>query len=276
MSYNYVEIGEIIKKKRLELGRDLPALAEETKIFEKYLIAIESGDLREFPSMVYYKLFAGSYAKELGLDPDTLFTPEVETEESPAPSGTPNNKEAAPATISMNASIETKKSGLRNLVWVLIIIILGGAATTYILIKGKESQETSQASVPGPTVTKTEEEEGIPAFDTMAIDSTLAGNLPVQTMRLNILVKETCWMVVVADGDTVIFGNLNPGSSHDFRAINYFDLSAGNPRGLEIRLNDTLLRPLSSHGLPFKSLQINRDNAHSFYLLPEDSTHAGD
>lgn len=276
MSNNYVEIGETLRKKRIELGRDVPGMAEETKIFEKYLEAIENGDLREFPSLVYYKLFAGSYAKELGLDPESLFAQEAEFEESIRTNGIPANNSPSPDVSAADNRTGGKKSKFKNIFWFLGIVLLGGVAIAIILIKGRDSQELKQPPVNEPAVAQQEEDEAIPAFDTMAIDSGLLGNLPVQGMRLNITVKETCWMVVVADGDTLVFGNLNPGTSHDFRAINGFNISAGNPHGLEIRLNDTLLRPLSSGGLPVKDLQINRDNARGFYLLPEDSAHAGD
>ena len=276
MSNNFVEIGETLRKKRIELGRDLPSVAEETKIFEKYLDAIENGESKEFPSLVYYKLFACSYAKELGLDPDALFAQETEPEESIKANDIPANNLPSPVAIATHNQTEEEKSKLKNIFWFLSIVLLGGAAIAIRLIKGKDSQELNQPPVNEPAVTQQEEDEAIPAFDTMAIDSGLSGNLPVQGMRLNITVRETCWMVVVADGDTLVFGNLSPGTSHDFRAINRFNISAGNPHGLEIKLNDTLLKPLSSGGLPVKNLQINRDNARAFYLLPEDSSHAGD
>ncbi len=277
MTYNYVEIGEIFRKRRTELGRDLPGMAEETKISEKYLEAIENGGLGEFPSIIYYKLFASSYAKELGLDPEVLFAQQNDLEEpAKAPDAPVSNSDASSLLNNQNVPTVEKRTRYKAILWPIIIIALGVIAVAIILIKGKTPQELQQPTATGPTVTQREEEEGIPAFDTMAIDSELSANLPVRGMRLNITAKETCWMVVVADGDTLVFGNLNPGASHDFRAINSFNISAGNPRGIELRLNDTLMKPLSSGGLPVKNLQISRENARSFYLLPEDSAHAGD
>jgi transcriptional regulator with XRE-family HTH domain len=275
MIYNYKEIGEIIRKKRMDLGRDIASMADETKISEKYLAAVEEGQIQEFPSLVYYSLFARSYAKELGLDSEKLFADEALPEEAPE---TFNNSSQSPSNGVEEKKIAypSRKPTTKSFLWFLFIVVAAAAVIAIILIKGKTPQETSQAAPELPaTAEETNGEENIPAFDTMALDS-LADVLPVRGIRLNVIVKETCWMVVVADGDTVVFGNLDPGSSHDFKAINSFRLSAGNPGGLEMRLNDTLMKPLSSGNLPVKNILINKENAGSFYAIPKDSSHAGD
>jgi transcriptional regulator with XRE-family HTH domain len=277
MAPNYKEIGEVLRQKRLELGKDVAAMAGETKILEKYIEALENGEIKEFPAQIYYGLFARSYAKELGLDGDSLFEKYQEVEETP--------KIAAGTTESISPfPIEGKKPqtqglriGLKTFLSFAAIIILAASVILFILIKGKTpEEETTPTEQPPAVTTQIEVDEGIPAYDTMAIESVMANNMAIQPLRLRIDVRADCWMELVSDGDTVIYDILKAGSSHEFKAINNYIISAGNPAGLELRMNDTLLTPLSRGGLPIKGFQITRDNAKGLYLIPGDSAHDGD
>ena len=66
------EIGKIIKERREEKKISLEDAHKFTKIQEKYLIAIEEGDISAFFAEVYYRSFVRSYANYLGLDPEEL------------------------------------------------------------------------------------------------------------------------------------------------------------------------------------------------------------
>ncbi len=66
------EIGNILKEAREKKGLSLSDAHEAIKIQEKYLAAIESGDIDALPAEIYYKTFMKSYAKYLGLDPEIL------------------------------------------------------------------------------------------------------------------------------------------------------------------------------------------------------------
>ncbi|MDR1195541.1 MAG: DUF4115 domain-containing protein [Endomicrobium sp.] len=62
------ELGKILRDKRDELGLDLEKAHKATKIQEKYILAIETGDETAFTVEIYYKSFVKSYAKFLGLN----------------------------------------------------------------------------------------------------------------------------------------------------------------------------------------------------------------
>ena len=61
-------VGELLKKKREESGRDLKEIAETLKIRLDYLKAIEEGDLKKLPAEVYLKGYLIEYAKILDID----------------------------------------------------------------------------------------------------------------------------------------------------------------------------------------------------------------
>ena len=65
-------LGELLRQARLEKGKTLEEIAEETKIRIRYLQAIEEGNLDILPGHFYTRGFIKSYAEAVGLDPDAL------------------------------------------------------------------------------------------------------------------------------------------------------------------------------------------------------------
>lgn len=65
-------IGKILRTAREERGLSLDDAHKAIKIQEKYLSAIENGNMSVFLAEIYYKTFMKSYAKYLGLDAEIL------------------------------------------------------------------------------------------------------------------------------------------------------------------------------------------------------------
>jgi transcriptional regulator with XRE-family HTH domain len=63
------ELGQLLKKARLEQGISLEHLQETTKIRKRYLECIEEGDYKALPGNFYVRAFIKSYAEAVGLDP---------------------------------------------------------------------------------------------------------------------------------------------------------------------------------------------------------------
>lgn len=66
------KLGEVLRAAREAKGVELVRVERETKIRERYLAALESGDYRELPGAVYTRGFLRNYGKYLGLDPEYL------------------------------------------------------------------------------------------------------------------------------------------------------------------------------------------------------------
>ena len=66
------EIGAILKTQRERLGFTLPNVENQIFIPERYLTAIENGNLEELPSTVQGRGMVKNYAQFLGLDPEPL------------------------------------------------------------------------------------------------------------------------------------------------------------------------------------------------------------
>lgn len=65
-------LGDALRTQRERMGITLEQAAEDTRIRDKFLRALESGDYQTLPGVVYTKGFLRNYADYLGLDPDQL------------------------------------------------------------------------------------------------------------------------------------------------------------------------------------------------------------
>lgn len=63
------ELGQLLRKVRMERKISLDDLEETTKIRKRYLEAIEEGDYKILPGSFYVRAFIKSYAEAVGLDP---------------------------------------------------------------------------------------------------------------------------------------------------------------------------------------------------------------
>ena len=62
------ELGEYLKRTRETKGKTIEEVVDATKIRSRYLKAIEDGDFKVLPGIVYARGFVRGYADHLGLD----------------------------------------------------------------------------------------------------------------------------------------------------------------------------------------------------------------
>jgi cytoskeletal protein RodZ len=65
-------LGDALREKRAQMGVTLEQAAEDTRIREKFLQALESGDYQSLPGTVYTKGFLRNYAHYLNVDPEEM------------------------------------------------------------------------------------------------------------------------------------------------------------------------------------------------------------
>ncbi len=65
-------LGEALRQQREQMGVSMQQATEDTKIRQKFLQAIESGDYQSLPGTVYTKGFLRNYAEYLTLDPEEM------------------------------------------------------------------------------------------------------------------------------------------------------------------------------------------------------------
>ena len=66
------QLGERLRAARESQGISLAQAAAETRILQRYLVALEDGDYQNLPGDVYTRGFIRNYAAFLGLSADEL------------------------------------------------------------------------------------------------------------------------------------------------------------------------------------------------------------
>jgi hypothetical protein len=80
-----------------------------------------------------------------------------------------------------------------------------------------------------------------------------------EDLVLHMAVTERTWVVVDADGGTVLQKVLNPGEAEDFKAHDHFDVTVGNASGITLTLNGKPLKSLGRRG-EVKSVHLTHDS----------------
>ncbi|MCD1257749.1 helix-turn-helix domain-containing protein [Paenibacillus athensensis] len=77
------DLGQILRKARMDAKISLDDLQESTKIRKRYLEAIEEGNYKVLPGSFYVRAFIKSYAEAVGLDPTEVLKMYETTNPSP-------------------------------------------------------------------------------------------------------------------------------------------------------------------------------------------------
>jgi len=96
------DLGNILRKARLDQKISLDDLQEVTKIRKRYLEAIEEGNYKVLPGSFYVRAFIKSYAEAVGLDPTEVLNMYQTTNPSPV------------AEQPVVETIRTKRKSVRN------------------------------------------------------------------------------------------------------------------------------------------------------------------
>ncbi len=111
------ELGEYLRRTREFRGVTLEQAVEATKVRNRYLQAIEQGDVRVLPGIVYARGFVRSYADFLGLDGNKLaaqYLGPVASEDSPTSGASPSGRQGSVRNPSTESERRTSSSGGRR------------------------------------------------------------------------------------------------------------------------------------------------------------------
>ena len=114
-------VGDLLRRRRAELGQDISVVAKSLRIRQRYLEAIEDGRLGDLPGPTYVLGFVRSYAEHLGFD-GTKIISEFRQEVGVAGPPTP-----------MNWKSQTPPGGGKAGMVLVLVILAGLSAGWYFL-----------------------------------------------------------------------------------------------------------------------------------------------
>ena len=140
------ELGEVLKKARLEKNLTLDKIQDQTKIRKRYLEALEEGDYEALPGKFYVRAFIKNYAEAIGLDAEEV----LKYYENDIPKLDTKSDEVIPARkpqrMRSSRSEKLSKILVNVLLWgffILIIVVLW-----YYLVSNNKSEPDKQDNSP--------------------------------------------------------------------------------------------------------------------------------
>ena len=273
------QLGERLREARESQGISISQAAVETRILQRYLIALEDGDYQHLPGDVYARGFIRNYADYLGLPAEELI--ELYRRER----GTSEPIRVVPVTTSprIRGLMIPSFFGVFFVVLVLIgasylllstLNYVGQSAQTQVAFQPTTAPTplplpTSAPSPTGgaqiavaPTAAANEGAGGVGNAPTTPVVTTTPGSndAPISgVVSIDIGQNPGSWLQIKQDGQTVLQKVLAPGQSFSFNAQRDLWIRAGNASVVTVEVK----------GQPPKRLGVNAGEVVTFTWPPQ-------
>jgi cytoskeletal protein RodZ len=239
-------VGEILRRERQAQGREVPEIAEDLCITQRYLRALEEDDIKSLPGTFFYKSFVKQYALLLGLDDKQLSAgvDALTASEEPLPLPGANPKysplrEVDPIVADSNRRyFSDRRVGLS--VAALATVLLGCSGFYTWWNKASQPARQNSASV----IPVSNPSKPVPTVDV----KTETGPDGVNHVVLNLSATETTWLSITSEGKNIFSGVLEPSQTKTLRASDVAKMKVGNAGGLDVRWNGKLIGPIGQRG----------------------------
>jgi cytoskeletal protein RodZ len=230
-------IGEVVKKRREELGLDLLEISGDLRIRYEYLKAIEENDIERLPPDVYAKGYARAYARFLGMNPEPLVA-QLE------------NLLTARRGIEPEPASVRKKLFFPRTLYVLLVLLALVIILFVAFPRNKISQlERSVPEVPAPSLLRQESPVAeTPERSSPQHEDNASPPAQEQKYTLRITARQTAWLRITTDKGKTEEVLLKPAESKEWTSQKGFDLKIGNAGGVAVLLNGKDLGTLGEEG----------------------------
>jgi cytoskeletal protein RodZ len=235
--------GEILKKKREDLGLSVGEIAEALKIRKDYLAAIEEDSFGKLPVPVYTLGYIRAYAKHLDVDADPI----VEFY---------NKHLSQPESATIMPIAFSRKKGPGIYLVIALLAIIAAAIVLFLFLSHQDGNETARK------VTAAQQQAG-PA----AVHEPNPPVTPPETKEhtLNITAEETTWLSIKFSNGKKDEALLRPGDSKRWEFSGKATLKIGNAGGIGMIFDGKNLGiPGNSGEIRTLTLPENREEAPTF------------
>jgi len=265
---NDMTVAEMFRNARTQgrRKREISTIAKQLCIAEEFLEALENGDYKKIPEIVYVLGFARNYAMELGLDPDMVVNKiKAELGIEPTSEATITNEDLE----EMNKSIDYKAKlqewtrvavnyVMKHWLWfaigggvlvlaMLIVIIFGGSSTS--------ADEVAVAPVVEQVATVVEEPVyNIPVRERFGKENMAKAKVIIQAI-------EDSYVGVEDAKGRVVFGrSLIAGDVFYVPAGNGYKAKFGNAGGVDIWVDGELAPKVGANKTSKKDVSLNPES----------------
>lgn len=228
--------GEILKKRREELGYNLKEIAKTLRIRSDYLKAIEDETFEKLPVEVYTKGYIREYAKFLKTDPEIIIKAYIEKISPPVV-----EKQPVPAIPAEN-TVKEEKAAPRYSATAITLSAVAVAVLLTVLslfVFAPEGPKTPLPEKTAPTPPalqpnrQTQKNENIEKGKTEVAANPQKEKI-AKEHSLEILASDKTWILATIDNTETKEMLLNKGESVRLSAKNGFSLKIGNAGGIKL------------------------------------------
>ena len=268
-----LDFGTFLRQAREKRGVSLQQVAATTKISARVLDALERNDPRKLPGGIFSRAFVRSYAREVGLDPESAveqfvaaFPEQAATESAPTtvvhddPENFESRRQAATTFLQL--------LGVSLLIVVIVVIYYSMRPSqpppVRVVSEAAQEQQTPPPVPPapghaGPAVT--------PAPPGPTPPAAAAGTATDAPLTIEIAASGACWLVLTVDGARVIARTLDPGEHVSYPVRTFVTVNAGNAGALSLTLNGKPAKPIGAAG-QVVAITITPGTIHNFLQQP--------
>jgi len=251
-------IGDTLRNARESQRRTLAEVAEELCITQRYLMAIEKGDMSALPGLFFYRNFARQYAAVLGID-DALIRPQLEALASAeVPSPRPDIRVPDPLVQNTNRRfIPDIPLGWSVTGLAAVLLLCSGFYSWWTRIPVAHALQQqipvpNAARVSAPPVTSTPATTSGAAVETSPVSNTapLANAAPgtFSGIVLKLSATEKTWLSISSGGKEIFSGVLQPSESKILSGLDIATMRVGNAGGIDVDWNGKSIGPLGTRG----------------------------
>lgn len=264
-----LKLGQVLKLERERQKIALPDLAENLKIKEDHLSAIERGAVEDLPAALYFSLFAKAYAEAIGVDYNATVQAIQEDLNSSAEKEFDSDAEK-------EAELEEKrrlgKYGFRKkLIWIFGGMV--GLFVVFLVLMNLLFDSPAPGTASGDESEPATEDVSAHGFSTAELASYKFDTPPSaepKEITLTLVASEESWATVLADGDTAIFRSLAPGREYRATAKNRLIISIAHPTRVTTRLNGTVVSLRDDESRRISRVIVDQVNLPSILANPGD------
>ncbi len=232
-------VGEILKKKREDLGIELREIANTLKIRYDYLKAIEDEDFKLFPAKVYLKGYILEYAKFLNIEAKII----LEAYEKDQPKQEKLKRDEI-------GSLHDKKTNIKKLIIPSGLAILLISLVIIFLAPNKQNVDNTEKNITKNNI-QISQPDLVPSLNNGKMKNyTNEAQRSKESSQhiLEIIAIDTTWILANIDETDSKEVLMRPGESVKWYAKNSFSLKIGNAGGVRLILNGKEIEKLGETG----------------------------
>lgn len=258
-------VGERLQQARIRAGLSLADVSARTKIRATLLEAIERADFRPLPQGILGRGCLRAYAREVGLDPESVVRECARELESEATDAALTHAAAAAAAARERARAHRRSrrlppaaAALAGLTGALLIVFTPPPATDEAVSANPIAPVDAVAEV--AVVHDAPEEADVPAADPVAA-AVAAPDAPALTLTIS--PAGVVWVEATADATRVLERLVYPGDDHVIDAREEIVVRVGDAGAFDYSINGRRGRQVGPAG-SVRTLRITRENHTTF------------